>query len=152
MIFPILAPNIDFKTFQKVCEKTLAVDPLSPTEMRGYKSDDLRVWINAFRMSHDYFIEDPAVQDMLPLGYLVQSNEYNLSRIGCFVTGNIKKNLGMFVGTLDKWQKCLLCLMVEETEDDLKEDLFLIYNHLCFLKLDYLFAGYKIKGKFFIKA
>lgn len=147
MIYPILVPNLDSKTLQNVCEKKLAVDPLNATEERGYTGSDLRVLVNSLRMSQNLLLEDRAVQKLIHFGYLICADNYTLTAIGCHIESNIKSNLGVFVGSLDDWRDCIICLMTSEQPDEIREELFLVYNHLCFLNLDYLFTGYKLKGK-----
>lgn len=151
MIYAVIAPNIDFKSLQNVCEKNLAVDPLEASDNRGYGKEDLRVWINAIRMSQDFNLSDNLAQKLLHLGYLISADRATLLHIGCHLRGNIKSNLGLYVGSLAEWRDCLISLMVEDSTEEVKDELFCIYNHLCFLKLDYLFFGYRLKGKILVR-
>lgn len=146
MIIPLIAPNIDLGSLVSLCEKELCINPLSGTDSRRYPHEDFRVKLNCLRLSDDYKIEDLNIQGLINLGYLIKAKEDYLLKISSFMEFNIRDEVGIFVGSLKEWRECLIRLMIEETPPSLREELFQIYNHLNFLKLGYLFEGYKIKG------
>lgn len=146
MIIPLMLPQIDLKGLSVAVEKELKINVFNGTDKRKYSIDDFRVWLNALRLKEDYAIDDPNVQKLFHLGYLIITEEKYLTRIGCKVESNILGSVGIFVGSISDWRDCLISLLVEETPSELRTELVSIYNHLIFLKLGYLFDKYKIKG------
>lgn len=141
-----MLPQIDLKGLSVAVEKELRINVFNGTDKRKYSADDFRVWMNALRLKEDYAIDDPSIQRLFHLGYLIICENKHLTRIGCKVESNILDGVGIFVGSISDWRDCLISLLTEDTPSELRSELFSIYNHLIFLKLGYLFDNYKIKG------
>ncbi len=151
MIVPLILPHIDLKSLLSTVEKELAINPFSGTDKRGYKLEDYRVWLNALRLKENYDLADENVQELFFLGYLIVADKKYLTSIGCMVQCNILEGLGIFMGSLRSWRSCLIRLLSEDSDEELRSELFQIYNHLNYLKFGYLFDGYKIRGTILVK-